>query len=74
MVHYPWDVCQQAVILAVMKGMCKLFRQTNKQRKKETNKTKTISDIMYTKTELNEQVHGQYLFIAHAVSDRNQRR
>ena len=70
MVHYPWDVCQQAVILAVMKGICKLFGQTNK----ETNKTKTLSDIMYTKTKLNEQVHGKYLFIAHAVSDRNQRR
>ena len=35
MVRYPWDVCQQAVILAVMKGICKLFGQTNKQRNKQ---------------------------------------
>ena len=33
MVHYPWDVCQQSVILAVMKGICKLFGQRNKQNK-----------------------------------------
>ena len=35
MVRYPWDVCQQAVILAVMKGICKLFGQTNKQTKQK---------------------------------------
>ena len=46
MVRCPWDVCQhqQAVILAVMNGICKLFGQTNE--------TKTTSDIMYTKTKL----------------------
>ena len=45
----PLDMCQQAVILAVMNRIFKVFGQTNK--------TKTISDIMYTKTKLNEYVH-----------------
>ena len=45
MVRYPWDVCQQAVILAVMKGICKakLFGQTNKQTNKQTKQKQYLT-------------------------------
>ena len=47
MVRCPWDVWK-AVILIVMKVICKLFGQNNNNNKNNNNK----SDIMYTRTEL----------------------